>query len=77
MKKFYKDDQNKVFAGVCAGLAEYMELDVSLVRIVTAILILGVRHALIVYIIAAFVLPKKSSLENDDVIDVDSRDTYY
>jgi phage shock protein PspC (stress-responsive transcriptional regulator) len=32
---------DKVLAGVCSGIADYLEVDVAFVRIITAVLILG------------------------------------
>ena len=34
MKKLYLDKQNKKIAGVCAGLADYLEMDVTVIRII-------------------------------------------
>ena len=33
MKKLYLNPQNKKIAGVCAGLADYLEMDVTVIRI--------------------------------------------
>jgi phage shock protein PspC (stress-responsive transcriptional regulator) len=51
---------NRKIAGVCAGFAEYFDLDVSLVRVVwliAALLPPGV--ALIAYVIAWIVMPEE------------------
>jgi phage shock protein C len=32
-KRLYRDESNKMLGGVCAGLAEYFGIDVTLVRI--------------------------------------------
>ena len=37
-KKLYKVDEGKALCGVCAGLAEYLRMDVSLVRVLTVVL---------------------------------------
>ena len=66
MKRLYKLDQGKIICGVCGGIAEYFNIDPSLVRIiaVAASLLLGAGVAgLIAYIIAACILPKKSDVE--------------
>jgi len=65
MKKLYKIEQGKMICGVCGGIAEYFNMDVSLVRIiaVAASFLLGAGVAgLIAYIIAACILPKKSDV---------------
>ena len=62
MKKLYKVDQNKMICGVCGGIAEYFDVDPSLVRIATVILACFGGGGLIAYIIAACILPRKSDL---------------
>lgn len=39
-KKLYRDKVNGKISGVCAGLAEYFEIDVTLIRLIWAIIIL-------------------------------------
>ena len=63
MKKLYKVEQGRMICGVCAGIAEYFNIDPSLVRIGTAILSLAAGSGIIVYIIAACILPNKSQVE--------------
>ena len=52
--------RDRVLAGVCGGLAEYFELDPTLVRILTALIILfsGFITGLIVYLVAALIIPE-------------------
>lgn len=40
-KRFYRDANDKILGGVCSGLAAYLNVDPTLVRIVFAILTLG------------------------------------
>ncbi|MGH2790269.1 MAG: PspC domain-containing protein [Actinomycetota bacterium] len=40
-RKFYRSKNNKIIAGVCGGLAEYYQMDSTLVRAVVAALILA------------------------------------
>lgn len=47
-----------ILAGVCGGLAEFFDLDVSLVRIATLILILFGGLSVWVYIILWIIVPK-------------------
>jgi len=62
-KKLYKDSSDKMIGGVCSGLAQYFDVDVSLVRIVAALLVaFGVGSPIIVYIILWIVLPEKGSV---------------
>lgn len=61
-KRFYKIEEGKVIAGVCGGVAEYFNIDPSIVRIGWAALALCWGTGLLIYIIAAIVLPEKSKL---------------
>ena len=59
--KFYLDKQKKKWAGVCAGIADYTGLDVTLVRIGLVVLTLvgGFPWTLIAYWVAAWMAPVK------------------
>jgi phage shock protein PspC (stress-responsive transcriptional regulator) len=50
---------NKMLAGVCAGIAEYSGMDVSLVRILVVLISLstGIISGLLIYLVAALVMP--------------------
>ena len=58
-KKLYRDPYHKVIGGVCAGLAEYLDTDITVVRLLFAFAILIMGVGLIPYIILWIVLPKK------------------
>lgn len=59
MKKLYKSNSQKMIAGVCGGIAEYLNLDPTLVRLVfVAISLLG-GSGLLAYIIAAIIMPEE------------------
>ena len=57
-KKLVRDIKNKKLAGVCAGVAEYFGLDVTLVRIIWLILALMGSLGVWAYLILMLVLPK-------------------
>ncbi|HMJ93622.1 MAG TPA: envelope stress response membrane protein PspC [Allosphingosinicella sp.] len=58
--KFYRDKRNGRWLGVCAGIADYTGLDVTLIRIATVLLtILGSGMTIIAYLIAGWMAPKK------------------
>lgn len=59
MKKKLKRSSNKMIAGVCAGIAEYLGLDITLVRVVYVLLSIFSAGfpGLIVYLILMFVMP--------------------
>jgi len=50
----------KKIAGVCAGFAEYFDMDVTLVRLIwVGLVLLPPGPGLIIYIVAWIVLPKE------------------
>ena len=58
-KRLYKSE-NKMICGVCAGIAEYFNIDPTLVRLITVFLLFaGVGSGLISYIVAAVIIPEK------------------
>jgi phage shock protein C len=58
--KFYLDRSNRKWLGVCAGIADYTGIDVTLVRIGAVVLTLlgGFPWTLVAYWIAAWMAPK-------------------
>jgi phage shock protein C len=67
-KKLYKDKSNAVISGVLSGLSEYLNMDVTLVRIIYLALTLftTVFPGVILYIIMAFIMPDKSEVGFED-----------
>lgn len=64
-KKLYRSTSNKIIAGVCAGLAEYINIDPTVVRVIWALV--GLSGAgLIAYLVCALIIPEKPS----NIIDV-------
>ena len=63
MKRLYRTEgRDATICGVCGGIAEYFGIDPTLVRVATAILIFAGGLSLWVYISAAFIVPKKSTI---------------
>ena len=56
-KKLYKSSTDKKISGVCGGIAEYFDIDPTLVRVIAVLLILGWGSGLILYIVLALVMP--------------------
>lgn len=58
--RLYRDPERGVIMGVCAGIADYFGLNVTLVRIVAVLaLIFWWFITLVVYLVMGFLLPKK------------------
>ena len=60
-KKLYRSIDQKMLAGVCGGLAEYFDIDVSIVRLmlVGAALVTAVLPMFFFYIICWIVIPQE------------------
>lgn len=59
-KKLTRSSSNKMLAGICGGLAEYFELDPSLVRIGYAVLTLFTAFAGVpIYLIMWLIVPQQ------------------
>lgn len=56
-KRLYRSTTDRVFAGVAGGLAEYFNLDPTIVRLIILLLILAPGPGLIFYIGAALIIP--------------------
>jgi phage shock protein C len=68
-RRLYKSD-DPIFFGVCGGIAEYLELDPTLIRILAVILVLaGFGLPLIAYLIAIPLIPRRSD-DDPSYIDV-------
>jgi phage shock protein C len=64
--KFYLDKENKKWMGVCAGIADYTGIDVTVVRIGMVVgTILGSGALIIVYLATGFIAPPKPRELND------------
>jgi phage shock protein PspC (stress-responsive transcriptional regulator) len=58
-KKLYKSRTDKKIDGVCAGIAEFFDIDPTLIRLIWALAIFCVGTGLLAYIVAAIILPRK------------------
>lgn len=58
-KKLTKSD-DKIFAGICGGMAEYLDFDPTVVRVAYATLTLFTAFSgIILYFLLWFIIPKK------------------
>lgn len=61
IKKLYRSRENRKLAGVCAGIAEFFNVDPTLVRVIWLIMTLvsGVVPGVVAYIICIGIIPSK------------------
>ncbi|EHQ25290.1 PspC domain-containing protein [Mucilaginibacter paludis] len=64
--KLYRDEHRKVIGGVCAGLANYFNVDVSLVRVVFVLALLLKGGGFLIYFILWAVIPARPFYTVDD-----------
>ena len=58
-RKLYRSNTDKAIFGVCGGLAEYFGVDSLIVRLLFVLVTFGYGSGLLVYLIAALVIPRK------------------
>lgn len=58
-KKLYRSEKNKIFAGVCGGIAEYFDIDATILRLFWMLVVIftGIFPGVIAYILAIFIMP--------------------
>ena len=57
-KKLYRSKINKKICGVCGGIAEYLNMDPTIIRLILVLLTLAGGSGMLAYIIAAFIIPE-------------------
>jgi phage shock protein PspC (stress-responsive transcriptional regulator) len=57
-KKLYRSNDRKIF-GVCGGIAEYLDIDPTLVRVIWAVLALSGGSGAVIYLIAALLMDNR------------------
>lgn len=67
-KKLYRSKTDEKIAGVCGGIAEYFNIDPTIVRLIWALVtVCGCGSGVLVYIVCACVIPEKPM----NIIDVE------
>ncbi|MEE0967604.1 MAG: PspC domain-containing protein [Bacilli bacterium] len=57
-KRLYRSNKDVMITGLCGGIAEYFNIDPSIVRIIAVALCLGWGSGLLAYIIGSLIVPK-------------------
>jgi phage shock protein C len=60
-KKLYRSKTNRVISGVCAGIAEYLNIDPTVVRLIYTLLTIftAVAPFVIIYLIMWIIVPER------------------
>ena len=60
-KKLYRSNTDRKLVGVCGGIAHYLNIDPTVVRILWAIISLFAFVGVIAYVVCAFIIPEEPS----------------
>ncbi len=61
IKRLYRHEHDKIFGGVCGGIASYFNIDPVVVRVVWALAtLISMGFGIIAYIIAWIIIPARS-----------------
>ncbi len=60
MKRLYKIDEGKILDGVCGGIAEFLNVDPTVVRIIWVLLSFS-GTGILAYIICSILMPRRTS----------------
>ncbi len=66
-KKFERSSTNRVIGGVCAGLADYLNLDIALMRVLFVVAAFCGSFGFWLYIILWIVAPSQKLLDFDNI----------
>lgn len=59
MKKLYRDTSNQMISGVCSGVAKYLNVDPTIVRLLWAVAVFFFGSGVLLYIICALIIPEE------------------
>ena len=74
-KKLYRSYDSKIIGGVCGGLAEYFDVDPTLVRIITIALAIIAHPVIIIYIVGWIIIPQRGAAMAAEGSDVRAEET--
>ncbi len=72
MKRLYRKRNDRMLAGVCAGLGDYLNIDPTIVRIIFIVLVFAGLGGVLVYLILWLITPEEP-LADETTIDVQSK----
>ncbi len=75
-KRLYRSRTDKQIAGICGGVADYLGVDPTIVRIVWLLLTLAGGPGLILYIVMAFVVPEEPEFVQTSAEKIKNEDIY-
>jgi len=70
-KKLYRSEKYKMICGVCGGIAEFFNCDPTLIRLSAVILAMFKGAGILLYILAAIIIPSANMRGGEDFSDDD------
>jgi phage shock protein PspC (stress-responsive transcriptional regulator) len=70
-KKLQRIEQEKMIAGVCTGLAEYFDVDITWIRIAFVVAVMAGASGILAYIVLWIAVPKRPYLPDYSQFNVD------
>ena len=67
-RRLYRSRKDKIIAGICGGVGQYLNVDPIIIRLIFIILLLTIGSGILIYIIAWILIP----LEPEDTVFADS-----
>ncbi len=63
-RRLVRSESDRLLAGICGGLGQYLNLDPTVVRVLVVVLAIltWVLPALLIYLILAFVIPTENAM---------------
>ena len=66
-KALTRSTSNRMIAGVCAGLGDYLGIDPTIIRLLTVLAFFtGFGGIAIVYLVMAIVVPEQTTVQNGE-----------
>ena len=59
MKRLYRSTTERMIGGVCGGMAEYFEVDPTLIRLAAVVFLLIGGSGILAYILAWIIIPER------------------
>ena len=67
-KKLHRVKEGEKLAGVCTGLAKYLNIDVTIIRLIWALFVVLGGSGILLYIVAALIIPEEP--KDQDFVEV-------
>ncbi len=58
-KRLYRSKTNRILGGICGGIAEYLDVDPTIIRLIWVLITLVYGVGILAYLIAWLIIPEK------------------